>query len=111
MRTAVAAAVLCAAVPWAQQAAGEFWPTEYFLQQETGTQNAYVAGLIDMYEFARADNGFAADPGDWLIPCLRGHRPSEIRSAFVDWLLADPASWRLSPAELFIDSMRDFCNP
>ena len=103
------ATVFAAVVLWGGPAAGEFWPTEYFLQQEPGTQNAYVAGLIDMYEHARDDDGFAADPGDWLLQCIRPLRPSEVRAEFIDWLLGDPASWRLSPARLFLDAMRDYC--
>ena len=80
-RLRAAFAIFAAVVLWGGPAAG--WPTEYFLQQEPGTQNAYVAGLIDMYEHARDDDGFAADPGDWLLPCIRPLRPSEVRAEFV----------------------------
>mgnify|MGYP003318766145 CR=1 FL=1 len=72
---------------------GEFWPTEYFLQQEPKMQIAYITGLFDMYEYARDE--LAPDPDDWLWPCLRGVNPEELRQMFVDFLLNDPASWRI----------------
>ena len=89
-------------------AAAEFYTTRVFLDRETDDQIAYVVGLIDMYEFARKD--FAADPDDWLVPCLNRQAAPDITTFFVDWLLLDPASWRFSPARLFIDAMDELCN-
>lgn len=89
-------------------AAAEFYTTRVFLGQEPENQRAYVIGMIDMYEFARED--FAADPDDWLVSCMNDHAGSDVTEFFVDWLLLNPASWRFSPAQLFIEAMDELCN-
>ena len=110
VRNRLAAAILAVAFTATTvfPAVGEFYNTRVFLDQEPDDQRVYVLGLIDMYEFARED--FAADPDDWLIPCMHDKTGTEITLFFVDWLLGDPASWRFSPAQLFIESMDQLCN-
>ena len=106
----LAAAIVAAAftVGTAFPAVAEFYTTRALLDQEPDDQRFYVLGLIDMYEFSRED--FAADPDDWLIPCMNGTTGAEVTAFFMDWLLIDPASWRFHPAKLFIESMEEFCD-
>lgn len=84
-----------------------YWPTEYFLQQTKENQAVYLTGLIDMYAHARDE--IAPDPNDWVEGCLRNYSPEDLRQQFVDWLFNDPASWRFSPAKLFLEALEDFC--
>lgn len=106
----IAAAIVAVActVSTAFPAVGAFYTTRVLLDQEPEDQRLYVLGMIDMYEFARED--FAADPGDWLIPCMNSTTGTEVTAFFIDWLLTDPASWRFHPAKLFIEAMEEFCN-
>ena len=106
----IAAAIVAVActVSTAFPAVGEFYTTRVLLDQEPEDQRLYVLGMIDMYEFARED--FAADPGDWLVPCMNSTTGTEVTAFFIDWLLTDPASWRFHPAKLFIEAMEEFCN-
>jgi hypothetical protein len=92
---------------WAAPGRAEFWPTEYFLQQSNETQISFMSGLLDMYEYTRDE--IAPDPDDWVKPCLRGFTIEELRQQFVDWLLNDPAGWRLTPATLLLEALADFC--
>lgn len=95
------------AVAWAGQAQGEFWPTPYFLQQPPEAQRHYMTGLIDMYEHTR--KVIAPDPADPVMVCVLRMTGESIRSRFIDWVLDEPALWRLSPAELFLQAMKDIC--
>lgn len=96
-----------ALVLWSGPAAAEFWPTQYFFQQTEEIQIAYLTGLLDMYEYTRDE--IAPDPDDWVKPCIRTFTPQELRARFVDWLLDDPAAWRLTPATLLIEALGVFC--
>ncbi|MBT3395972.1 MAG: hypothetical protein HOB82_00445 [Alphaproteobacteria bacterium] len=110
VRRVIAATIVAAAVTvgTAFPTAAEFYTTRVLLDLEPDDQRVYVLGMIDMYEFARED--FAADPDDWLIPCMNGTTGTEVTAFFIDWLLIDPASWRFHPAKLFIEAMEEFCN-
>ncbi|MBM3507251.1 MAG: hypothetical protein FJX64_05925 [Alphaproteobacteria bacterium] len=99
----LAAGVLGGAGP----AGAEFWPTPVFLQQPQDHQRAYVSGLLDMYQHTR--NKIAPVPRDPIWECARLMTGESIRARFVEWVLAEPALWRLSPAELFLQALEDFC--
>ena len=96
-------------IVWAAPAKAEFWPTGYFLQQSDENQISVLTGLLDMYQYARDE--IAPDPDDWVRPCIRQYTPDEMREKFVEWLLNDPASWRLTPATLLLEALADFCRP
>ena len=110
VRQSLAATIVAVActVGTAFPSAAEFYTTRVLLDQEPEDQRRYVLGMIDMYEVSREE--FAADPDDWLIPCMNGTTGTEVTAFFIDWLLTDPASWRFHPAKLFIEAMEEFCN-
>ena len=102
------AATMLLLVVLGSPATAEYYSTLFFLDRDREEQITYVIGLADMYSFARDD--FAADPDDWLIPCLRGKLPADIHAIFLDWLLDNPAAWRQNPPELFLEAMDQACN-
>ena len=106
-----AAAVLAVALTVGMSGAGaaraEFWVTEYFLTQPKDAQRAYVTGLLDMYQQARRQ--LAPDPGDKVLACANRETPEVLRAMFVEWALDQPAAWRLPPADLFLQALRQFC--
>ena len=110
-RVGPAAAVLAVALAMWVSAAGtaraEFWVTENFLTQPKDAQRAYVTGLLDMYQQARRQ--FAPDPGDKVLACANQQTPEVLRAMFVEWALDQPAAWRLPPADLFLQALRQFC--
>ncbi len=85
----------------------EYWQTQVFLQQPQDHQRAYVSGLLDMYQHARAQ--LAPVPRDPIWECARQMNGETIRARFIEWVLAEPALWRFSPADLFLQAMEDFC--
>jgi hypothetical protein len=91
----------------ASPASAEFWPTPVFLQQPQDHQRAYVSGLLDMYQHTRA--ALAPVPRDPIWECARLMNGEVIRAQFIEWALAEPALWRLSPADLFLQAMADIC--
>ena len=106
-RMLAAAAVLIWAVAVAP-ASAEYWKTDTFLQQPLEDQIVYMIGLVDMYEHVIDE--IAPDPDDWVMPCLRGMTPGELRTDFVTWLLeGDIAAWRFSPSRLFLEAVSDLC--
>ena len=109
--TVAACAALAATLAVTAGAGGtraEYWPTNYFLQQTPDNQRVYVVGMIDMYEHVR--HAIAPEPGDWMVECVRSINDTErIREDFVNWLLEDPAIWRIHPAELFVEAMGEIC--
>lgn len=116
MRRSIAAACGAVAATLAVTAGAggahaEYWPTNYFLQQTPDDQRVYIMGVIDMYEHVRRE--VAPDPDDALLRCVQARNDPDriegIREDFVNWLLEDPAAWRIHPAELFIEAMADIC--
>lgn len=91
----------------AAPAGAEFWQTQVFLQQPQDHQRAYVSGLLDMYQHTRA--ALAPVPRDPIWECARQMNGEAIRARFIEWVLAEPALWRFSPADLFLQAMQDIC--
>ena len=104
----VCALAVVSTVLWAPPGSAEFWRTEYFLQQSSENQISFLSGLLDMYQYTRDE--IAPDPDDWVRPCIREFTLDEMRQQFVEWLLNDPAGWRLPPATLLLEALADFCN-
>ena len=105
LRSMVTGTVLACAL--AAPVRAEFWQTQVFLQQPQDHQRAYVAGLLDMYQHAR--NKLAPVPRDPIWECARQMNGEAIRARFIEWVLAEPALWRFSPADLFLQAMEDIC--
>ena len=105
LRAAVTGIVLACGL--AAPARAEFWQTQVFLQQPQDHQRAYVAGLLDMYQHTRA--ALAPVPRDPIWECARQMNGESIRARFIEWVLGEPALWRFSPADLFLQAMQDIC--
>jgi hypothetical protein len=104
----LAAAVALIWASAASPASAEYWKTDVFLQQPPEDQIIYMIGLVDMYEHVVDE--IAPDPDDWVMPCLRGMTPSDLRIRFVTWLLeGDLAAWRFNPSKLFLEAVNDLC--